>query len=88
MRLGQTGYGVDCVLPSQRQVLSLYRTVLRTARGKDLQADPIANFARTEFERHRQVDKKNYQLIEHLMRKAKRQLAMVQQKEVTGVKVL
>ena len=38
--------------------------------------------------RHRQVDKKNYQLIEHLMRKAKRQLAMVQQKEVTGVKVL
>ncbi|DBA90983.1 hypothetical protein WJX79_010971 [Trebouxia sp. C0005] len=77
----------------QRQVLSLYRTVLRTARGKGLQADPIARFARTEFEsvthcRHRQVDKKNYQLIEHLMRKAKRQLAMVQQKEVTGVKVL
>jgi len=90
----------------------LYRTVLRTARDKDSQAESIAKFARSEFERyrsaesallltyfkspwcfcmhcrHRQVDRKNYQLIEHLMRKAKRQLAMVQQKQVTGVKML
>ena len=35
----------------QRQVLSLYRTVLRTARGKGPQAEPIASFARREFER-------------------------------------
>ena len=38
--------------------------------------------------RYQQVDRKNYQLIEHLMRKAKKQLAMIQQSQVTGVKVL
>ncbi|KAL3142548.1 hypothetical protein ABBQ38_002870 [Trebouxia sp. C0009 RCD-2024] len=72
----------------QRQVLSLYRTVLRTARAKGQEADPIVKFARAEFERYRQVDRKNYQLIEHLMRKAKRQLSLVEQKQVTGVKML
>ena len=35
----------------QRQVLSLYRTVLRTARTKGPEADPIVKFARAEFER-------------------------------------
>lgn len=38
--------------------------------------------------RYRQIDRKNYQLIEHLIRKAKRQLSMVEQKQVTGVKML
>lgn len=62
--------------------------MLRTARAKGQEADPIVKFARAEFERYRQVDRKNYQLIEHLMRKAKRQLSLVEQKQVTGVKML
>ena len=39
------------LLRSQRQVLSLYRTVLRTARTKGPETDPIIKFARAEFER-------------------------------------
>lgn len=62
--------------------------MLRTARGKGSQAESITKIARAEFDRYRGVDRKNYQLIEHLMRKAKRQLAMVDQKQVTGIKVL
>lgn len=39
------------LLRSQRQVLSLYRTVIRTARTKGAETDPIIKFARAEFER-------------------------------------
>ena len=40
------------LLRSQRQVLSLYRTVLRTARTKGPETGPIIKFARAEFEKY------------------------------------
>ncbi|KAK9861584.1 hypothetical protein WJX84_006370 [Apatococcus fuscideae] len=70
----------------QRQVLYFYRRVIRTAktlpqpvRGETLQ------YARSEFERYREVDKKNYQLVEHLMRKGGRQLELAKDKNVSGI---
>jgi succinate dehydrogenase assembly factor 1 len=70
----------------QRQVLHFYRSALRAAHAKGPeQKEPILKYARAEFDRYRGVDRKNYQLIEHLLRKGKRQLAMLQQPDVTAV---
>lgn len=37
------------------------------------------------FCRYREVDKKNYQLVEHLMRKGARQLELATDKNVSGI---
>ncbi|PSC70288.1 Found in Mitochondrial Proteome [Micractinium conductrix] len=72
----------------QRQVLSLYRNVLRTSRDK-VQAggDSIAAFGRQEFERYRGLDKKDILRIEHLLRRGRRQLELFQTAEVTGMRL-
>jgi succinate dehydrogenase assembly factor 1 len=67
-------------------VLAFYRTVVRQTRKQSAaQRGPIAAYARGEFERHRDVNPKDYQLIEHLVRKGKRQLDMLKEGSVTGV---
>ncbi|BDA42309.1 probable succinate dehydrogenase assembly factor 1, mitochondrial at N-terminal half [Coccomyxa sp. Obi] len=54
----------------QRQVIHLYRRVMRHSRTRSSdERDTIMTHARKEFDRYRNVDKKNYQLIEHLLRK-------------------
>lgn len=70
----------------QRQVFSLYRAVLRAARSKpaDQQA-VLQQLARREFERYRGVGTRDIQLIEHLLRKGRRQLDVVSRSEVTGL---
>ncbi|KAK9817147.1 hypothetical protein WJX72_010302 [[Myrmecia] bisecta] len=72
----------------QRQVLHFYRNVIRTAReARPAESQQILQFARAEFERYREVDRKNYQLIEHLLRKGTKQLNLLQSTEVIGVQL-
>ena len=56
------------------------RTALRVANSKPVEAQaPIRKFARAEFERGRHVNPKSIQLIEHLLRKGQKQIALFQQ---------
>lgn len=72
----------------QRQVLSLYRSALRLAREKDGRpGGQMAIYARTEFERNKLIEKKNFQLAEHYLRKGRKQLELLSQSDVTGLRV-
>ncbi|KAK9861583.1 hypothetical protein WJX84_006370 [Apatococcus fuscideae] len=62
----------------QRQVLYFYRRVIRTAKT-------LPQPVRGETLQYREVDKKNYQLVEHLMRKGGRQLELAKDKNVSGI---
>lgn len=80
--------GVRRLSGLQRQVLGLYRDVLRAARTKDAEARAsIQQYARSEIDSHMNVDRKNHQLIEHLVRKGRRQLDLLRQPSVTGVQL-
>ena len=70
----------------QRDVLTLYRRCLRAARAKP--ADTRHNFesfARREFERHLDLDKKDFGAIEFMLRKGDRQLEMYAAPNITNV---
>ncbi|KAI3425979.1 hypothetical protein D9Q98_007947 [Chlorella vulgaris] len=72
----------------QRQVLSLYRSALRISRAKEQQGSlTIAELARADIERHRAVSRKDIQLIEHLIRRGRRQLDLLGTLEVTGMQL-
>jgi succinate dehydrogenase assembly factor 1 len=72
-----------------RDSLSLYRTALRAIRQKTTAEaqGSLRLFAREEFERHRQIPVKNFQLIEHLLRKGHKQVALMRSASVTGMNV-
>ncbi|CAL8468008.1 g7546 [Coccomyxa elongata] len=73
----------------QRQVIHLYRRILRHTRTRSSdERDTIMTHARKEFERYRNVDKKNYQLIEHLLRKGDKQLSLISQSDVSGIRIV
>lgn len=65
--------------------LALYREALRGARDKapELRRE-LELYAREEFETHRSIDRKNYQLIEHFLRVGKRKIDMLKAPEVTS----
>jgi succinate dehydrogenase assembly factor 1 len=72
----------------QKQAMSLYRDVVRTARAKPGEAGQDAlSWARAEFEQHRAIPRTDINRIEHLLRRGRRQLEMLQQADVTGVRV-
>ncbi|CCF47527.1 hypothetical protein CH063_04187 [Colletotrichum higginsianum] len=59
----------------QREVLSLYRQCIREIRKKPETAQPhFRTFTRTEFDRYITVDKRDFSVVEHLLRKGRRQL--------------
>ncbi|CAK7245293.1 MAG: hypothetical protein STHCBS139747_006869 [Sporothrix thermara] len=59
----------------QREVLSLYRQCLRASRQKPPEARPhFEEYARSEFARHRGLEKRDFGAIEFLLRKGRRQL--------------
>ena len=63
----------------QKQVLSFYRSVLRTARAKDPDLrDQILQYARLEMEKHRRIERRNVMLVEHYLRKGKKQLEILE----------
>ncbi|KAL4436767.1 hypothetical protein ABPG75_003906 [Micractinium tetrahymenae] len=72
----------------QRQVLSLYRSVLRVSRAKEQAGgESLAAYARQELDSNRGIDRKDIQRIEHLIRKGRRQLDLFQASEVTGIRL-
>ncbi|KAH8177656.1 complex 1 protein (LYR family) domain-containing protein [Sarocladium implicatum] len=59
----------------QKEVLGLYRQCLRESRKKPQDARiHFKNFARNEFARNLDLDKRDFGAIEFLLRKGKRQL--------------
>ena len=70
----------------QKDVLALYRQCLRAARAKP--ADTRLNFesfARREFEKHLNMDKKDFGAIEFLLRKGNRQLETCTAPNITNI---
>ncbi|KAF8422864.1 complex 1 protein-domain-containing protein [Tirmania nivea] len=59
----------------QRDVLSLYRACLRQARLKPVETrENFRQFARDEFRSHVDVDRKDFNTIEYLLRTGRRKL--------------
>lgn len=68
----------------QLEVLSLFKQFLRTVGDKPGMADHIRN----EFRKNASLQKSNTLIIDHLLRKGKRQLNEVQKSTVTGMKLM
>lgn len=70
----------------QRDVLSLYRKCLRAARHKPHDTRPnFYAFARKEFEKNLEMDKKDFGTIEFLLRKGQRQLETYEAPNITNI---
>ena len=64
----------------QKQVLSFYRDVIRAARAKNPELkEQIEQYARLEMEKHRDIERKNVMLVEHYLRKGRKQLKLLQE---------
>ncbi|KAJ9054046.1 hypothetical protein DSO57_1026136 [Entomophthora muscae] len=73
----------------QKEVLGLYRSVLRAIRLKPEANQPrFIKFARGEFEKNtREIKAKDFQSIEFLLRKGRRQLEIYQSSSITNIHV-
>lgn len=79
----------------QVQALGLYRDFLRVARKKTKSnvgermggdnKESIVVLARQEFEKYRSLSRKDFQRIEFLLRRGRRQLEMLKTSDVDGV---
>ena len=71
----------------QKQVLSLYRGFLRAARSKSAEdRSKIESSVSTEFRRNaKQVDRRNFLYIEHLLRRGKKQLEQLKSPDTVGL---
>jgi succinate dehydrogenase assembly factor 1 len=74
----------------QKQVLTLYRGFLRTARLKDPEERRrIESVVLAEFrDNARNVDRRNFVYIEYLLRRGKRQLEQLKNPDITGLATL
>ena len=73
----------------QKQALALYREALRTARTKPQEGRAgIEALARTEFDKYRAIARKDFNRIEHLLRRGKRQIDVLKQADVAGVQLM
>uniref|UniRef100_A0A1J3H101 Succinate dehydrogenase assembly factor 1, mitochondrial n=2 Tax=Noccaea caerulescens TaxID=107243 RepID=A0A1J3H101_NOCCA len=72
----------------QKQVLSLYRGFLRAARSKTTQEDRkrIETIVSTEFrQKSKEVDRKNFQYIEYLLRLGTKQLDQLKSPDMVSI---
>ena len=70
----------------QKQALALYREVLRAARQKPADGRTgIEALARSQFDQYRGIGRKEFNRIEHLLRRGKRQAEVLRQGDVGGV---
>ncbi|CAL5211773.1 unnamed protein product [Lathyrus oleraceus] len=74
----------------QKQVLSLYRGFLRAARSKSVEkCCKIESVVCLEFCRNsKEVDRKNFQYIEYLLRRGHKQLDQLRNSGTTGLSSL
>ncbi|CAK7224146.1 hypothetical protein SCUCBS95973_005420 [Sporothrix curviconia] len=71
----------------QREVLSLYRQCLRASRTKPEDARArFEEYARTEFVKHRGLEKRDFGAIEFLLRKGRRQLEVFSSAGITDIR--
>ncbi|KAF1971417.1 complex 1 protein-like protein [Bimuria novae-zelandiae CBS 107.79] len=71
----------------QKDVLSLYRQCLRAARRKPAEnREHFRALARSEFSKYGTVDRKDFNTIEYLLRRGRRQLDMYGEEGVRDVK--
>ena len=75
----------SCFL-AQKQVLSLARSVVRASRTKpeEMRAGVLAQL-RLEFEKGKAVDRTDIMLIEHLLRRGAKHLALLRSDTFSGV---
>ena len=70
----------------QRDVLALYRQCLRAARLKPAETrQNFERFARKEFDKHRDFDKKDFGAIELFLRRGRRQLEIYEAPTITNI---
>jgi succinate dehydrogenase assembly factor 1 len=68
-----------------RQALSLHRALLRAARRKSPEARAgIETAIRAEFERHRHLDPRDLQAVEHRIRAGRKKLALIDDPNVVA----
>ncbi|PSS19374.1 Succinate dehydrogenase assembly factor 1A like [Actinidia chinensis var. chinensis] len=74
----------------QKQVLSLYRGFLRSARSKSPEErHQIESIVSTEFRRNSKlIDRKNFLYIEYLLRRGKKQLDQIKSPDTVGLSYL
>ncbi|CDP00907.1 unnamed protein product [Coffea canephora] len=74
----------------QKQVLALYRGFLRAAHSKSPEErHKIESFVSSEFRRNaKQIDRKNFQYIEYLLRLGKKQLEQLKNPDTIGLSSL
>ncbi|KAJ9164782.1 hypothetical protein NKR19_g996 [Coniochaeta hoffmannii] len=71
----------------QREVLSLYRSCLRASRKKPADTRPhFESFARAEFEKNIQINKKDFAAIEFLVRRGRRALEMYSSPSIKDIR--
>lgn len=62
----------------QKQALKLYREALRVIQRKSFRGDDenlkLRQMIRNEFEKHRNVDKRDIMRVEHLLRQGEKQV--------------
>ena len=62
----------------QTDVLTLYRTLLRTARSKDVEGNGLTNFVKQKFrERSSNINRNEFQVIEHELRYGYKQIKLM-----------
>lgn len=71
----------------QKQVLALYRGFLRAARSKPIEVRrQIETVVSSEFrQKSKQVDRKNFQYIEYLIRRGRKQLDQLKSHDTVGL---
>ncbi|KAK3329741.1 complex 1 protein-domain-containing protein [Apodospora peruviana] len=70
----------------QREIIHLYRQCLRECRKKPVATQShFRYFARTEFDKYKDVRGRDIQTIEHLLRKGRRQLEIYSSPSVKDV---
>ncbi|KAI9293039.1 hypothetical protein K502DRAFT_306962 [Neoconidiobolus thromboides FSU 785] len=71
----------------QKEILALYRTVLRAVRLKpEENRTSFKQYARYQFDKYKNIDHKDFNTIEFLLRKGKRQLEIYSGEGIKNVK--
>lgn len=82
----EPGLGMPRLSGLQKDVLALYRLCLRAARRKpDENRANFEAFARREFDKNIDMDRKDFSTIEFLLRKGRRQLEIYDAPNITNI---
>lgn len=69
----------------QKDVVRLYRKCVRASFQKGSERDAFLQYSRSQFERFRDLNRKDFATIEHLLRTGTRRLEMLSNPSITRV---